>query len=109
MKFPLIQTKLRIPVVKDDFISRAKLTKKMKRITEYPLTIIHSGAGLGKSTALALFMRDETIPGCWYSLSIMDDDILPFLTYIIHSIRQVNKEFGMELSVYIATMDRYIR
>ncbi|MED4207322.1 hypothetical protein [Neobacillus mesonae] len=93
----------------DDFIRRAKLTKKMKRIPEYPLTIIHSGAGFGKSTAFALFMGDEKIPCCWYSLSSMDDDILPFLTYIIHSIRQVNKEFGVKLSIYIATMDRYIR
>ncbi|WP_066386365.1 hypothetical protein [Neobacillus mesonae] len=36
MKFPLIQTKLRIPAIKDDFIRRAKLTKKMKRIPEFP-------------------------------------------------------------------------
>lgn len=109
MKLPLIQTKLRIPVVKDDFLRRAKLTKKMKGISEYPLTIIHSGAGFGKSTALALFMRDEKIQGCWYSISSMDDDILPFLWHVIHSIRNVSPEFGKELSGYIETMDRYIR
>ncbi|MCM3568267.1 BTAD domain-containing putative transcriptional regulator [Neobacillus mesonae] len=109
MKLPLIQTKLRIPAVKDDFIRRAQLTRKMKRIPEYPLTIIHSGAGFGKSTALALFMTDENIPGCWYSLSSMDDDILPFLTYIIHSIRRIHPDFGTELAAYMDTMDRYIR
>ncbi|MFK9089879.1 BTAD domain-containing putative transcriptional regulator [Bacillus salipaludis] len=109
MKQPIIQSKLRIPVVKDEFIRRAKLTKKMKKIPDYPLSIIHSGAGFGKSTALALFMRDENIPGCWYSLSSMDDDILPFLSYIIHAIRRVIPEFGTELAAYIETMDRYIR
>lgn len=109
MKLPIIQTKLRIPVVKDEFIRRAKLTRKMKKIPEYPLTIIHSGAGFGKSTALALFMRDEKIPGCWYSISSMDDDILPFLSYIIHSIRGWVPEFGQEIAKYIETMDRYIR
>jgi LuxR family transcriptional regulator, maltose regulon positive regulatory protein len=109
MKLPIIQTKLRIPVVKEDFIRRAKLSRKMKKITEYPLTIIHSGAGFGKSTALALFMRDENIPGCWYSISSMDDDILPFLSYIIHTIKQFAPEFGKELSLYIESMDRYIR
>jgi LuxR family transcriptional regulator, maltose regulon positive regulatory protein len=109
MKPPIIQTKLRIPVVKDEYIRRAKLTRKMKKIPEYPLTIIHSGAGFGKSTALALFMRDEKIPGCWYSISSMDDDILPFLSYIIHSIRGYIPEFGQEIVEYIETMDRYIR
>jgi LuxR family transcriptional regulator, maltose regulon positive regulatory protein len=109
MKLPIILTKLRIPTVKDDFIRRAKLTRKMKQISEYPLTILHSGAGFGKSTALALFMRDEKISGCWYSISSMDDDILPFLTYVIHSLRQEVPNFGKELSLYIDTMDRYIR
>lgn len=109
MKLPIIQTKLRIPVVKDEFIRRAKLTRKMKKIPEYPLTIIHSGAGFGKSTALALFMRDEKISGCWYSISSNDDDILPFLSYIIHSIRGFLPDFGQEIAKHIATMDRYIR
>ncbi|MBY0148836.1 BTAD domain-containing putative transcriptional regulator [Neobacillus niacini] len=109
MKLPIIQTKLRIPVIKDEFIRRAKLTQKMKKIPDYPLTIIHSGAGFGKSTALALFMRDENIPGCWYSISSMDDDILPFLSYIIHSIRGYNPGFGQEIETYTETMDRYIR
>jgi LuxR family transcriptional regulator, maltose regulon positive regulatory protein len=109
LKLPIIETKLRIPAVKDEFIRRAKLTQKMKKIPDYPLTIIHSGAGFGKSTALALFMRDEAVQGCWYSISPMDDDILPFLSYVIHSIRRVVPEFGMEISNYIDTMDRYIR
>ncbi len=109
MKLPIIQTKLRIPVVKEEFIRRARLTRKMKKISEYPLTIIHSGAGFGKSTALALFMRDEKIPGCWYSISSMDDDILPFLSYIIHSIRGVIPDFGQDIVRFLETNDRYIR
>nr|WP_263325156.1 BTAD domain-containing putative transcriptional regulator [Neobacillus sp. Marseille-Q6967] len=109
MKLPIIQSKLRVPVVKDEFIRRARLTRKMKQIPEYPLTIIHSGAGFGKSTALALFMRDENIRGCWYSISSLDDDILPFLSYLIHTIRRVTPDFGREISTYIESMDRYIR
>ncbi|MCM3765987.1 BTAD domain-containing putative transcriptional regulator [Neobacillus niacini] len=109
MKLPIIGTKLRIPTVKDDFIRRAKLTRKMKTIPNYPLTVIHAGAGYGKSTAMALFMNDEKILGCWYSISSMDDDILPFLAHIIHAIRKIVPHFGMELSAYIETIDRYIR
>ncbi|MED4229262.1 BTAD domain-containing putative transcriptional regulator [Neobacillus cucumis] len=109
MKQPIIQSKLRIPVVKDEFIRRAKLTRKLKTISEYPLTIIHSGAGFGKSTALALFLRDEKIPGCWYSISPLDDDILTFLSHLVHTIQQVDPSFGKELSVVLDNMNRYIR
>lgn len=109
MRLPVIQTKLRVPAVKDEFLRRAKLSKKMKKIPEYPLTILHSGAGFGKSTALALFMKDEPISGCWYSISSMDDDILPFLSHVIYSIRKITPEFGKELLTYIETTERYIR
>jgi DNA-binding SARP family transcriptional activator len=109
MILPIIQSKLQIPVVKDQYIRRLMLTKKLKRIPEYPLTIVHSGAGYGKSTALALFMRDEKVAGCWYSVSSMDDDILPFLAYLIQAIRKMVPHFGNELLAYIETMDKYIR
>lgn len=109
MKLPIFQTKLHIPIVKDDYIRRAKLTKKLKTLTNYPLTIIHSGAGYGKSTALALYMRDEKISGCWYAISSQDDDLLPFLSYLIHSIRSITPHFGKKLLEYMEEMDRYIR
>lgn len=53
--------------------------------------------------------RKFQVPGCWYSISSMDDDILPFLTYIIHSIRGIVPNFSTELVTYIESMDRYIR
>ncbi len=106
---PIIQSKLQIPVVKDEYIRRATLTKKMKQIPKFPLTILHSGAGYGKSTALALYMRDEKVRGCWYSISAIDDDILPFLTYLIHSIRGAVPEFGKQLVSYMESADMYIR
>lgn len=109
MKIPIIGTKLLIPAIKNNFIRRSKLTRKLKKTTDYPLTLIHAGAGYGKSTALSLFMLDEKQVGCWYSISATDDDILPFLTYLVHSIRHIHPSFGKELLSYMNQMDRYIR
>lgn len=109
MKLPIIQSKLSIPVVKDDFIRRAQLTRKLQKIPAYSLTLLHSGAGFGKSTALALFLRDERLPGCWYSISSLDDDILTFLSYLIQTIRQEAPSFGTTVSVYMDKMNHYIR
>lgn len=106
---PLIKTKLIVPTLQEQWIRRAKFSKKMKAITEKPLTIIQAGAGYGKSTALAMFVKDENQTCCWYTISSSDDDILPFLSYLTASIQTVFPAFGNELSSYIKNMDRYIR
>ncbi|MDZ5470245.1 BTAD domain-containing putative transcriptional regulator [Bacillus sp. 31A1R] len=105
----VIKTKLIAPKIKEDTIRRAKLTKKMKGIPNHPLTIIHSGAGYGKSTALALYVYDQYSSCCWYSTSATDDDIIPFLTYIISSIQTVYPTFGTEIKSFMNEMDHYIR
>jgi LuxR family transcriptional regulator, maltose regulon positive regulatory protein len=109
MKIPIIKTKLLIPAIKDNYIRRLKLTRKLKNIKEFPITLIHAGAGYGKSTALSLNMMDEKRMGSWYSISSTDDDILPFLTYLTHSIREIHPDFGEELLTYMDEMDRFIR
>jgi LuxR family transcriptional regulator, maltose regulon positive regulatory protein len=109
VKIPIIMTKLLVPAVKENYLRRSALSKKLKKISEYPLTLLHSGAGFGKSTALSLFITDEGIKGSWYSISPMDDDILPFLTYLIHAIRRIHRNFGDELLSYMNEMDRFIR
>jgi LuxR family transcriptional regulator, maltose regulon positive regulatory protein len=106
---PLIKTKLIVPSLQEQWIRRAKFTKKMKAITEKPLTIVQAGAGYGKSTALAMFVKDENQQCCWYTISPSDDDILPFLSYLIASIQTISPEFGQELGSYMKKMDRYIR
>lgn len=98
-----------VPTVNPDYIRIARLSKKMQAISEYPLTIIHSGAGYGKSTGLALYVNDTAKSCCWYTISAMDDDILPFLTNLIYSIQMQFPEYGMELIQYMQEMDRYIR
>ncbi|MDF2903298.1 MAG: HTH-type transcriptional regulator [Bacillus sp. (in: firmicutes)] len=105
---PLIQTKLMIPAIKNTDLRRAKLTKKLKAIPHHPLTIVHAGAGYGKSTSLALYVTDEKYNCCWYSISATDEDVLPFLSYLVASIRTNTSEFGIELETYINEMDRYI-
>ena len=106
---PLIKTKLIVPNLQEQWIRRATFSKKMKAITEKPLTIIQAGAGYGKSTALAMFVKDENQTCCWYTISSSDDDILPFLSYLTASIQTVFPEFGQELALYMKRMDRYIR
>lgn len=97
------------PKFREESLRRSNLTRKMKTISTYPLTLVHSGAGYGKSTALALYVSDEKVPCCWYSITSSDDDILPFLTYMLASIQSVFPTFGTDLALYMNDMDPYIR
>lgn len=95
--------------MKEHILRRPSLMKKMKTIPNYPLTLLHSGAGYGKTTALATYINDQKSISCWYSVGYNDDDIIPFLTYIVYAIRKNHSGFGTELLLYVENIERYVR
>ncbi|KAA0547623.1 transcriptional regulator [Bacillus sp. BGMRC 2118] len=105
----ILHTKLIPPSIKDDILRRPTLTKKLHSITTVPLTIVHSGPGYGKSTAVSTFLSDLRKTYCWYSISSYDDELIPFLTYFIYAIKGQFSGFGDELIHYINKMNRYGR
>ncbi|MFT4414858.1 BTAD domain-containing putative transcriptional regulator [Fredinandcohnia humi] len=108
-KIHVLQTKITPPNLKEHILRRPSLMKKMKTIPKYPLTILHSGAGYGKTTALASFVHDQKTKSCWYSVGNNDDDIIPFLTYVVYAIRKHYHGFGTELLLYVENIERYVR
>ncbi|WP_078548288.1 BTAD domain-containing putative transcriptional regulator [Litchfieldia alkalitelluris] len=105
----IVKTKISPPDVKENVVRRRLISKKMKAVTEYPLSIIHSGPGYGKTTAMASYIHDSEAPFCWYSVDVTDDEIIPFLTYMIYSVRSQHDSFGAEILSYLSTMERFIR
>ncbi|MCA1056433.1 transcriptional regulator [Rossellomorea aquimaris] len=108
-EIPIIETKFVPPVVKDAYIRRPELMKKMRAFTNYKLAIVHSGAGYGKSTAISQFLQDENIDYCWYSITSNDDGLVPFVTNILYSIRRQVPEFGKELEDVLTSTGQYIK
>ncbi len=76
---------------------RASLTKKLKSISEKKLCLLYSGAGFGKSSAIAQYLLDLNKVFSWYSITEEDDDILPFLRHLVSSIQKVVPSFGHQL------------
>ncbi|WP_246938684.1 BTAD domain-containing putative transcriptional regulator [Bacillus pinisoli] len=105
----ILQTKLTPPSIKDDILRRPSLTKKLQTMFNTSLTIVQSGPGFGKSTAVATFLADSKKTYCWYSLSSYEDELIPFLTYFISAIKQKYTGFGEELIQYVNKMNRYAR
>ena len=74
--------------------------KKLKQSLDHTCTFIHSGAGYGKTTLLAQFLHSENNPFSWYTVTEEDDNILPFIRYIIHSIQRVIPKFGEDFELW---------
>ncbi|MGV3487074.1 MAG: BTAD domain-containing putative transcriptional regulator [Tuberibacillus sp.] len=97
-EFPIFKTRLIPPQGKQFILQRPQIGKKLRQIKDYPLTLIHSGPGYGKSTTLAAFLNGRK-DACWYTLSEQDDDIVIFLYYFIHSVKMAVPAFGESLLV----------
>ncbi|RBW68338.1 BTAD domain-containing putative transcriptional regulator [Bacillus taeanensis] len=102
-KLPIIQTKFVPPFLKKFTIRKPHVMRKLNEIEHYPLTLIHSGAGYGKSTALSSFIHDHHFTYSWYSIAKSDDDFLPFILHFIHSIRTQIPTFSEKLLYYLVT------
>ncbi|WP_075617867.1 BTAD domain-containing putative transcriptional regulator [Paenisporosarcina indica] len=97
MDLPLLKSKLVPPVTSETYMRRASLTHIFKQLTIKKCTLISGGAGYGKSSAIAQFVADSRINCSWYTVSSEDDDLVPFLRYLIGSIQRVIPGFGQKL------------
>ncbi|WOV88375.1 BTAD domain-containing putative transcriptional regulator [Sporosarcina oncorhynchi] len=91
---PVIQSKLMPPIPSATYMRRASFIKKLRQSSHMKLTIMHSGAGYGKSSGLATYFYDTDATYSWYSVTEEDDDILPFITHLTQSIRRIRPSFG---------------
>ncbi|MEA3432502.1 MAG: hypothetical protein U9R01_07545 [candidate division WOR-3 bacterium] len=87
-----IEAKLSPPALTSGIVERQRLLSLLN--TKTRLTLIIAGAGYGKTTLLAQFVRGLKQPFVWYSLDERDNDISVFISYIVHGISQKFKGFG---------------
>lgn len=90
---PIVKSQFLPPPIRDRFVLRSDLNKKILMIPDYSLTLVHAGAGYGKSTTLGWFSQNSRKAVCWYSIAKHDDDLLPFYTKLNQAINQVLPSF----------------
>ena len=100
---PILQTKLIPPIPTSTYMRRSSFIKKMKTSERVKLTLLHSGAGYGKSSSLASYFNDTRSIHSWYSVTEEDDDILPFMTYLKSSIQRIIPNFGLTFEDWMST------
>ncbi|HKS30295.1 MAG TPA: BTAD domain-containing putative transcriptional regulator [Pyrinomonadaceae bacterium] len=96
-----LRTKLLPPRPAPALLSRPRLSERLERNLEHPVTLVTANAGSGKTTLVADFVRSGQRQYVWYQLDHTDADPAVFLGYVTNGIRQTVKGFGEVMLSYL--------
>ncbi|MGB5708741.1 MAG: hypothetical protein WBM41_18175, partial [Arenicellales bacterium] len=89
---PIIRTKLYVPTMIADHVSRGRLIDLMDRALEVPLTLVSAPPGYGKSVLVSEWVRLRGHSAAWLSLDESDGDLRQFLSYLAAAIDSVSPD-----------------
>ena len=95
--YPILTTKLFIPLLRADQLPRPHLIEKLNEGAAYPLTLISASAGSGKTTLLTEWIAQHHCPTAWISLDAGDNDPIHFITYLIAALRTIQEDFAEDI------------
>jgi len=91
---PLLATKLYIPSVRQELVSRPRLIEQLNAGLDRKLTLVSAPAGFGKTTLVTEWLGSIAHPRAWLSLDKGDNDPARFLAYLIAALQQVDPAIG---------------
>ena len=94
MATPLLKTKLYIPPVRPERVSRPRLTEQLNAGVGRKLTLVSAPAGFGKTTLLSEWVAGSEWPVAWLSLDDSDNDPRRFWSYVIAALQTVQAHWG---------------
>jgi LuxR family maltose regulon positive regulatory protein len=98
----LLATKLQIPRLRPERISRPRLLRRLDAGLARPLTLISAPAGFGKTTLVAEWLAGCPRPFAWLSLEEQDSDPARFLTYLVAALQTIEDEAGQQTLAALA-------
>jgi len=94
MSTPILATKLYIPRLRPNVVSRPRLNERLNEGLHRKLTLISAPAGFGKTTLVSQWLAGGPRPIAWLSLDEGDNDPVRFLTYLVAALRTVAPNIG---------------
>lgn len=95
---PLLQTKLFIPPIRTDRVSRTHLLEKLTTSQDKPLILVSAPAGYGKTTLASSWLQSVKTASSWLSLDEADNDPIIFLQDLTAALRIMLPSFSIDLS-----------
>src|SRR6516165_668339 len=94
MSMPILATKLYIPRLRPNVVSRPRLLERLNEGLHGKLTLISAPAGFGKTTLLSQWIEGIERPVAWLSLEEGENDPTRFLTYLVAAVQTIAPTLG---------------
>ena len=85
----LLQTRLHPPHIPADIVDRPRLDELLAKVFQHKLALVVAPAGYGKTTAVALWARQQSDPVAWVSLGTPPDELFLFVSYLVAALQRV--------------------
>lgn len=95
MSLPILQTKLFVPRLRANLVSRTGLTARLMADRLSPLTLVSAPAGFGKTTLVSQWIAQADCPTAWLALDEEDNDPTRFLIYLITALQSRAPALGV--------------
>jgi LuxR family maltose regulon positive regulatory protein len=87
--YPILQTKLYIPPIRPELVSRPRLIERLNAGLHCRLTLVSAPAGFGKTTLVGEWVTGCGRPAAWLSLDGGDNDPTRFLAYLVAALQTI--------------------
>src|SRR5438034_1741305 len=91
---PILATKLYIPPLRPNVVSRPRLIERLNEGLLRKLTLISAPAGFGKTTLISAWVKGIERPTAWLSLDEGENDPARFLTYLVAALQTIAATIG---------------
>jgi LuxR family maltose regulon positive regulatory protein len=97
---PLLVTKLNVPLLRPNHVSRGRLSARLSaglldaNCFHRKLTLVCAPAGYGKTSLVTEWLHSLDAPVAWLSLDEHDNDPIRFVLYLIAALQQVAPAVG---------------
>src|SRR6266704_5733515 len=95
MSTPILATKLYIPRLRPNVVSRPRLLERLNEGLHRKLTLIAAPAGFGKTTLISAWVAGCDRQVAWLSLDKGESDPTLFLTYLVAALRTIAPDIGV--------------
>ena len=89
MDMSLLKTKLYIPPIRPEIVTRPRLIERLNESLHRKLTLVSAPAGFGKTTLVSGWLLQLDVPTAWVSLDESDNDPVRFLAYFIAALQTI--------------------
>src|SRR5258708_2802786 len=94
MPTPILATKLYLPRLRPNVVSRLHLLERLNEGLHGNLTLIAAPAGFGKTTLVSQWLAGGSRPTAWLSLDEGENDLTRFLTYLVAALQTIAATIG---------------